>query len=110
MSRFFINRPIVAIVIAIVMTLVGIICYLQLPVAQFPDIVPPEIQVKTTYTGADALTVEQSVATPLEQQMSGVDQMNYMQSVNGNDGYRGFGRNTFHTSPNVGIKHDVANN
>src|SRR6476660_4446806 len=68
------------------MTVVGVITYLRLPVAQFPDIVPPEIQVKTTYTGADALTVEQSVATPIEQQMSGVDNMNYMQSVNGNDG------------------------
>src|SRR5215510_16509429 len=68
------------------MTIVGAITYLRLPVAQFPDIVPPEIQVKTTYTGADALTVEQSVATPIEQQMSGVDNMNYMSSVNGNDG------------------------
>jgi len=86
MASFFVNRPIVAIVISIVMTIVGIITYLRLPVAQFPDIVPPEIQVKTTYTGADALTVEQSVATPIEQQMSGVDNMNYMQSVNGNDG------------------------
>ncbi len=86
MAKFFVNRPIVAIVISIVMTVVGIITYLRLPVAQFPDIVPPEIQVKTTYTGADALTVEQSVATPIEQQLSGVDNMNYMQSVNGNDG------------------------
>ena len=86
MAKFFVNRPIVAIVISIVMTIVGVITYTRLPVAQFPDIVPPEIQVKTTYTGADALTVEQSVATPIEQQMSGVDNMNYMQSVNGNDG------------------------
>ena len=86
MPKFFVNRPIVAIVIAIVMTIVGMITYLRLPVAQFPDIVPPEIQVLTTYTGADALTVEQSVATPIEQQMSGVDNMNYMYSVNGNDG------------------------
>jgi hydrophobe/amphiphile efflux-1 (HAE1) family protein len=86
MSSFFINRPIVAMVISIIMTIVGIAAYLSLPVAQFPDIVPPEIQVKTTYTGADALTVEQSVATPIEQEMSGVDNMNYMQSVNGNDG------------------------
>ncbi|MFL6530797.1 MAG: efflux RND transporter permease subunit, partial [Chthoniobacterales bacterium] len=86
MAKFFVNRPIVAIVISIVMTIVGIITYLRLPVAQFPDIVPPEIQVKTTYTGADALTVEGSVATPIEQQISGVDNMNYMQSVNGNDG------------------------
>ncbi len=86
MSRFFINRPIVAMVISILMTIVGVVCFLSLPVAQFPDIVPPEIVVKTTYTGADALTVEQSVATPIEQQMSGVDRMNYMQSVNGSDG------------------------
>jgi HAE1 family hydrophobic/amphiphilic exporter-1 len=85
-AKFFVNRPIVAMVISILMTIIGIITYTRLPVAQFPDIVPPEIQVKTTYTGADALTVEQSVATPIEQQMSGVDNMNYMQSVNGNDG------------------------
>ena len=86
MSSFFVNRPIVAMVISILMTIVGVASYLALPVAQFPNIVPPEIQVKTTYTGADALTVEQSVATPIEQQMSGVDKMNYMSSVNGNDG------------------------
>ena len=86
MASFFVNRPIVAIVISVIMTIVGIATYLGLPVAQFPNIVPPEIQVKTTYTGADALTVEQSVATPIEQQMSGVDNMNYMSSVNGNDG------------------------
>lgn len=86
MSSFFINRPIVAMVISIIMTIVGVASYLALPVAQFPNIVPPEIQVKTTYTGADAFTVEQSVATPIEQQMSGVDKMNYMSSVNGNDG------------------------
>ena len=86
MAKFFVNRPIVAMVISIVMTIVGIITYARLPVAQFPDIVPPEIQVKTTYTGADALTVEQSVATPIEQQMSGVDNMNYMFSMNPNNG------------------------
>jgi HAE1 family hydrophobic/amphiphilic exporter-1 len=86
MAKFFINRPIVAMVISIILTIVGVAAYLSLPVAQFPDIVPPEIQVKTTYTGADAITVEQSVATPIEQQMSGVDNMNYMSSVNGNDG------------------------
>ena len=86
MASFFVNRPIVAIVISVIMTIVGVATFLGLPVAQFPNIVPPEIQVKTTYTGADALTVEQSVATPIEQQMSGVDNMNYMSSVNGNDG------------------------
>ena len=86
MARFFINRPIVAIVISIIMVLVGLISMLRLPVAKFPKIVPPEIQLQTTFVGADALTVEQSVATPLEQQMSGVDNMNYMYSINSNDG------------------------
>jgi len=59
---------------------------LGLPTAQFPNIVPPEVQVQATYVGADALTVEQSVATPIEQQMSGVDNMAYMYSVNANNG------------------------
>src|SRR5450432_3788235 len=86
MAKFFINRPIVAIVISIILTIVGGITFLSLPVAQFPNIVPPEIQVKALYTGADAQTVEQSVATPIEQQMSGVDNMNYMTSVNANNG------------------------
>ena len=82
MSKFFINRPIVAIVIAILMVLVGAITILRLPVAQFPAIAPPEIQVLATYVGADAQTLEQAVATPIEQQMSGVDNMNYMYSLN----------------------------
>jgi HAE1 family hydrophobic/amphiphilic exporter-1 len=86
MAKFFINRPIVAMVISIIMVIVGVAAYLSLPVAQFPDIVPPEIQVKGTYTGADAITVDESVATPIEQQMSGVDNMQYMYSVNANDG------------------------
>jgi HAE1 family hydrophobic/amphiphilic exporter-1 len=82
MSKFFINRPIVAMVISIVMVLVGTITILSLPVAQFPSIAPPEIQVLATYVGADAQTLEQAVATPIEQQMSGVDNMNYMYSLN----------------------------
>src|ERR1700761_7986018 len=86
MARFFINRPIVAMVISIIMMIAGIVAFLGLPVAQYPNIVPPEIQVNTTYVGADALTVEQSVATPIEQQMSGVDHMNYMYSTNANNG------------------------
>src|ERR1700681_1513005 len=86
MSRFFINRPIVAMVISIVMVIVGVVSFLSLPVAQYPNIVPPEIAVNTTYVGADALTVEQSVATPIEQQMSGVDHMNYMYSLNASNG------------------------
>src|SRR6202789_1236038 len=82
MSKFFINRPIVAMVISIVMVLVGSLTVLTLPVAQFPNITPPEIQVIGTYVGADAQTLEQAVATPIEQQMSGVDNMNYMYSLN----------------------------
>ncbi|MGH9375129.1 MAG: efflux RND transporter permease subunit, partial [Terriglobia bacterium] len=82
MSKFFINRPIVAIVIAILTVLVGAITILRLPVAQFPDIVPPETRVQATFVGADANTLAQSVATPIEEQMSGVDNMNYMYSVN----------------------------
>ena len=86
MSEFFVRRPIVAIVIAILMTLIGGVCILALPIAQYPQIAPPEIQVQTRFTGADALTIEQSVAAPIEQQMSGVDNMNYMYSINANSG------------------------
>ncbi len=85
-SKLFINRPVVAMVIAIVTVIIGLVAMAGLPVAQFPDIVPPQIIVNTTYTGADAQTIEQSVATPLEQQMSGVDDLLYMQSTNANDG------------------------
>jgi len=86
MSKFFINRPIVAMVISILMVILGLVAMFRLPIAQFPDIVPPAIQVNATYTGADALTVEQSVATPIEQQMSGVDNLDYMYSINTNNG------------------------
>ncbi|HTC61387.1 MAG TPA: multidrug efflux RND transporter permease subunit [Candidatus Saccharimonadales bacterium] len=82
MSKFFINRPIVAIVIAILTVIIGAVTITSLPVAQFPNIAPPEVQIQATYVGADAETLEQSVATPIEQQMSGVDNMNYMYSLN----------------------------
>src|ERR1700687_3628404 len=82
MSKFFINRPIVAMVIAILTVIIGAVTITSLPVAQFPNIAPPEVQIQATYVGADAETLEQSVATPIEQQMSGVDNMNYMYSLN----------------------------
>jgi hydrophobic/amphiphilic exporter-1 (mainly G- bacteria), HAE1 family len=86
MSRFFVNRPIVAIVISLVTIIAGALCLTFLPVSLFPEIVTPQTVVTANYTGADAKTVEQSVATPIEQQMSGVDNMNYMYSVNANSG------------------------
>ena len=86
MSKFFIERPIVSMVIAAIMVIVGVVAVLGLPTAQFPNIADPQIQVLATYVGADALTVEQSVATPIEQQMSGVDNMEYMYSLNANNG------------------------
>ncbi|MBP1779465.1 MAG: transporter, hydrophobe/amphiphile efflux family, partial [candidate division NC10 bacterium] len=86
MSKFFVNRPIVAMVISILTVIGGLVSMLGLPVAQFPNIVPPEIMVDTMYVGADAESIEQSVSTPIEQQMSGVDKMNYMYSVNSSSG------------------------
>src|SRR5579863_1191912 len=86
MYKFFIERPIVSMVISIIMVIVGAVAVLGLPTAQFPNIADPQIQVNATYVGADALTVEQSVATPIEQQMSGVDNMEYMYSLNANNG------------------------
>ncbi|MBV8069768.1 MAG: efflux RND transporter permease subunit [Acidobacteriaceae bacterium] len=86
MPKFFINRPIVAMVIAIIMVIGGVVCILGLPTALFPNIADPQVQVKATYVGADAQTVATSVATPIEQQMSGVNGMNYMYSLNANNG------------------------
>jgi HAE1 family hydrophobic/amphiphilic exporter-1 len=86
MARFFVNRPIVAMVIAIVMLILGAVALRGLPVAQYPEIVPPMIQVSTTFVGASATDVEASVATPLEQDVNGVEDMIYMKSVNANDG------------------------
>src|SRR5436190_1711935 len=86
MSKFFINRPIVAMVISIVMVIIGIVAMIQLPIAQFPELAPPEILLNATYVGADALTLEESVATPIEQQLQGVDNMIYMTSINSSSG------------------------
>src|SRR6266852_1138042 len=86
MAKFFVNRPVVAMVIAILMVMVGAAALVRLPIAQFPNIAPPQVQLWATYVGADALTLEQSVATPIEQQMSGVDNMSYMYSISSNNG------------------------
>src|SRR5437667_8962819 len=99
-SDFFIRRPIVAMVIAIITVVLGVIAMRGLPLAQFPEIVPPQIIASTTYTGADAITNEQSVATPLEQQMNGVDNMLYLQSTNANDG-------TMQLTVTFGVETDV---
>jgi HAE1 family hydrophobic/amphiphilic exporter-1 len=86
MSKFFIGRPIVAMVISILLVIVGAITIISLPVAQLPNIAPPEIMIQANYVGADSQTVEQSVATPIEQQMSGVDNLNYLYSLNAANG------------------------
>ena len=86
MAKFFIGRPIVAMVISILMVVVGCVALFSLPTAQFPEIVPPEIVITGIYPGADAQTLEQSVTTPLEQQVSGVDNMEYMSSTSANNG------------------------
>jgi HAE1 family hydrophobic/amphiphilic exporter-1 len=86
MSGFFIQRPILAIVLSILTVVIGLLCLLVLPVSLYPNITPPEIVVSSTFPGSDAVTVEQSVATPIEQQISGVDNLNYMYSLNSNTG------------------------
>jgi hydrophobic/amphiphilic exporter-1 (mainly G- bacteria), HAE1 family len=102
MYRFFINRPVVAMVIAILMVIIGAVSMVSLPIAQFPNIVPPEIRIQTSFVGADAQTLEQSVATPIEQQMSGVDNMNYMYSISANNGSMRMGVNfDVKTDPNI---------
>ena len=86
MGDFFVRRPIVAMVMAIFMVILGVVFLSGLPTEQYPDITPPIVEVRATYTGANAVSVEQSVATPLEQEINGVDNMIYMKSINSNDG------------------------
>lgn len=86
MSEFFIRRPIFAIVLSILMIILGVITLSGIPVSQYPEITPPMIQVNASYTGANAVNMEQTVATPIEQQVNGVEKMIYMRSVNANDG------------------------
>ncbi len=104
MAEFFVRRPIVAMVISIFIVIIGVISMLQLPIAQYPELTPPMVQVTASYVGANALNVEQSVATPLEQEINGVENSLYMQSINTNDGYM-----TLKVSFDVGTDPDMNN-
>lgn len=86
MSEFFIRRPIFAMVLSILMVILGYITLRGIPISQYPEITPPMIQVNASYTGANSVNMEQTVATPIEQQVNGVEKMIYMRSVNANDG------------------------
>lgn len=101
---FFVKRPTVGIVISIILTIFGAVALRDLPVSQYPEVIPPEIQVNSTYTGADAVAVEQSVTTPLEQKINGVENMIYVRSINANDG-----TSSIRVSFEVGSNLDMSN-
>ena len=103
MSEFFIRRPIVAMVISIFIVIMGLLTLQGIPVSKYPDITPPMVQISANYTGANAVDMEQTVATPIEQQVNGVENMLYMKSVNYN------GSMTLQVSFEVGTDLDVAN-
>ncbi len=104
MAEFFVRRPIVAMVIAIVIVILGVISLSGLPVAQYPEITPPMVNVSATYQGANSVDVEQSVATPVEQKVNGVEGMIYMKSTNASNGAMGL-----NVSFEVGTDLDMAN-
>src|SRR4030095_489634 len=104
MANFFIRRPIVAIVISILMVLMGLFSLTGLSIEQYPFLAPPSIRVTATYPGASAVAVEQSVATPIEQEVNGVDRMIYMKSSNTSDG-----RVLLDGQFEVGVDQDTAN-
>ena len=103
-SHFFIDRPIFATVLSIVFVIVGGVALTQLPIAQYPDVAPPTVQVTATYPGANAKTVADTVATPIEQEVNGVDKMIYMKSSNTSDG-----RMQLDVNFKVGTDQDMAN-
>ncbi len=103
MFKFFISRPIVAMVIAILMVLMGAICIVVLPIAQFPQITPPQVQVSATYTGASSKVISEQVTTPLEEQINGVEGMLYMSSASNNNG-----NSIINITFNVGYNLDIA--